>query len=143
MFSLVETVDKELGMTTDEITAIRLQHQINEVAYWPSNTMTVDEALAWSNALNSAGHKNTNGCSFAPDMGIHKICDMHDRLWQFKPVHKHIADAIFRKAIIRRGGFKYFIVGWVYWSAVRFVWLGGFYKFFAESYKHIKLLFKR
>jgi hypothetical protein len=114
---------------------------IMQAAFWPKRTMTLAEAWDWFDGVVEAGFDDFNGCSFAPDFDILKECNLHDALWALLPVHRHIADAIFRMAIIIKGGIKHWILGWGYWSAVRFAWLGGLYKFVGESYRHIKRLF--
>jgi len=115
---------------------------VMRAAFWPKRTMTVVEARGWFEGVVAAGFDDFNGCSFAPDFDIEPECNLHDALWALLPVHRHVADKIFRQAIIAKGGFKHWLLGWFYWSAVRFVWLGGLYKFIGESYRHIKRLLR-
>lgn len=79
--------------------------------------MNLQEALTFSAKKQAEGHRS-DGCTFAPDLGIRKFCVMHDMLRRFKPVSAFEADKLFYKGIMSKG-VRYFPVAVLYFVAVR------------------------
>lgn len=85
--------------------------------------MDIEEALKYAAARKAEGFRS-DGCTFAPDMGITKFCEMHDALRVHKPVTALEADNLFFKGICSKG-LRYWPVACIYWSGVRLQsWLG-------------------
>ena len=81
--------------------------------------MTLDEALQFAHQKYLEGHKS-DGCTYAPDLGIKKFCYMHDFLIRFRRVSRLEADNLFFKGITSKGP-RYLPVAVIYWLAVRWV----------------------
>lgn len=80
--------------------------------------MNLAEALVFSREKQSTGFK-PDGCTFAPELGITKFCDMHDALRVFEPVSPERADELFFEGIKSKGA-RYLPVAYAYWWGVRF-----------------------
>ena len=86
--------------------------------------MNLEQATIYTDKKLSNGEKS-DGCTFAPNLGIKKWCIMHDMLRRFKPVSALEADNLFFKGILSEGK-KYTPVAMIYWLAVRWTsMLGG------------------
>lgn len=88
--------------------------------------MNLNDALEWAHQKFLEGHRS-DGCTFAPDLGIKKFCYMHDFLRRFKPVDALRADNLFFQGIISKG-VRYLPVAVIYWCGVRISYLLGVYK---------------
>lgn len=86
----------------------------------------LNDALEWSYEMTLAGHKS-DGCTFAPDMGIRDFCRMHDFLRRLKPVDALRADNLFFQGIMTKG-IRYLPIAVIYWVAVRAAYLLGVFK---------------
>ena len=80
--------------------------------------MNLIGALTFSREKQSKGFKS-DGCTFAPELGIKKFCQMHDALRAFAPVTPREADALLFEGIKSKGKL-YLPVAALYWLAVRF-----------------------
>ncbi len=87
--------------------------------------MDLQEAMEFTQQKLDEGHK-TDGCTYAPDLGIKKFCVMHDMLRRFKPVSAFRADNLFFQGIISKS-ILYLPIAIIYWVAVRGSYLLGFY----------------
>ena len=79
--------------------------------------MNLKEALAFTESKVAEGFRS-DGCTFAPDLGIMKFCEMHDALRQLAPVTAFEADNLFFKGICTKGA-RYWPVACIYWLFVR------------------------
>ena len=80
--------------------------------------MNIQEALSFTEIKIKNG-AISDGCTYAPDLGIKKWCVMHDMLRRFKPVSALEADNLFFKGIMTKG-FRYIPIAAIYWLAVRY-----------------------
>ncbi len=78
--------------------------------------MKLEEALEYSRKKLSYGERS-DGCTFAPNLGIKKWCIMHDMLRRFKPVTASEADRLFLEGI-KTKGYRYYPVAYIYYIAV-------------------------
>ncbi len=78
--------------------------------------MILAEAIRYSDAKILQGNKS-DGCTFAPDLGIEKWCIMHDMLRRFKPVTASEADRLFLEGI-KTKGYRYYLIAYIYYIAV-------------------------
>ena len=85
--------------------------------------MNLAEARTFSREKQSKGFKS-DGCTFAPELGIKEFCIMHDALRVFAPVTPREADDLFFEGI-RSKGQHYLPVAVAYWLAVRFQYIVG------------------
>ena len=86
--------------------------------------MNLKEALKYTDLKIRTGEKS-DGCTYAPDLGIKEWCVMHDMLRRFKPISSFEADNLFFKGIMTKG-FRYLPIAILYWLLVRWVaMLGG------------------
>lgn len=88
----------------------------------PQEQQIVDKAL-------SEGLK-LDGCSCVPDFDVHDCCQLHDALYLLPGGTRAEADRIMRKCIHRKPGWRHWLLGWIYWAAVRalywpWVWVRG------------------
>lgn len=79
--------------------------------------MNLDQALMFTQEKLNEGAKS-DGCTFAPDLGIRQFCIMHDFLRRYKPVSTLRADNLFYEGIMTKG-LRYFPVAVIYWIGVR------------------------
>ena len=86
--------------------------------------MNLIEAISYTeDKVNNHGFKS-DGCTFAPDLGIVKFCEMHDCLRAFKPVSTAESDKLFFEGICTKG-IRYYPIAIVYFIAVRLQGLVG------------------
>ncbi len=90
--------------------------------------MTLDQALKITDIkvkeLKEKTGQEFDGCTLAPELGIHKFCIMHDALRHFQLVSDFESDNLFFKGIMTKG-VRYFPIACLYWTAVRIVSLSG------------------
>lgn len=86
--------------------------------------MNLDEAMAYTKKMEAEGKYRFDGCTFAPELGIHKFCIMHDTLRVYQPngMSAWGADKLFFQGICSKG-FRYYPVAVIYWSAVRLLFI--------------------
>ena len=62
-------------------------------------------------------------CSFVPDkplgLDVSDVCKLHDEDYYKQTKSRKEADKDFRRGIIKKGGIKAFLIGWVYYLGVR------------------------
>jgi len=75
--------------------------------------MNLKEALIFTETKLASGEKS-DGCTMAPDMGIHKFCVMHDMLRRFNPVSGLQARNLLFQGIMTKG-VHYLPVAIIYW----------------------------
>lgn len=93
--------------------------------------MNLDEAELFRQQMRAAGAQS-DGCTLAPELGT-PCCEMHDFLRRFKPrnpetgdvVNAADADRLFRECLQNKG---HPILAWVYWAAVRLMYILGLRK---------------
>lgn len=78
--------------------------------------MTLTQALGFTDLKLSEGHES-DGCTYAPDLGIKRFCVMHDFLRRFKPIPAKDADKLFLEGI-KSAGWYYYPVAYIYYLAV-------------------------
>lgn len=88
--------------------------------------MTLSEALRFTDLKLKEGFQS-DGCTFAPELGIKKFCVMHDCLLKFRPseagyylvkMTRLEADNLLFKGICTKG-VRYYPVAVIYWLACR------------------------
>ena len=79
--------------------------------------MTLQGALLFMLEKLQEGFKS-DGCTYAPELGLTRFCVMHDVLLHYKPISTRDADRLFFKGIMTKG-WHYFPVACIYWSFVR------------------------
>lgn len=85
--------------------------------------MMLQNALRWAKQIETNGAKS-DGCTWAPELGLSKFCKMHDFLIRFKKVSRFEADNLFFKGIMTKG-WLYLPVAVSYYLAVRWVAICG------------------
>ena len=80
--------------------------------------MDLDQALEITYDALRRGFRS-DGCTFAPELGIRRFCQMHDVLIAHNLVTRREADDLFYKGIMTKGK-RYFPIAVIYWLAVRF-----------------------
>ena len=83
--------------------------------------MTLEEALARLDSKVAEGWSSKDHCTFAPNLGIKRFCDMHDCLCEHLKefgITRRQADKLFYQAI-KTKGWRYYPVAYLYWTMVR------------------------
>ena len=76
-------------------------------------------ALKFTEVKLAEGFKS-DGCTFFPELGIKRFCQMHDALWRFNPfgITKLRSDILFVKGICTKGP-RYYPVAAIAFIGVR------------------------
>lgn len=78
--------------------------------------MNLSEAIIYTDKRLSEGHES-DGCTYAPDLGIKKWCVMHDMLRRFTPIPAYEADILLMEGI-KSKGYRYYPIAYLYYIAV-------------------------